>query len=189
MGQLFVPMEASGRHVHVTKEQAAILFGHGLTPQRELSQPGQYLANERVTVIGPKGQFENVAVLGPERSAAQVELSLTDGRQLGLQLPVRSSGDIQGTPGGRLVGPEGTVELNRGFLAARRHIHLDPAAAKRFGVTDGQVVKLRSFTSRPLVFEDVQIRVSPDFAPAVHLDYDEANACGFVTGDLGRILT
>ena len=187
MGQLFVPMEASGRHVHVTKEQAIALFGHGLTPQRELSQPGQYLARERVSVLGPRGSFENVAVLGPERRDAQVELSLTDGRQLGLQLPVRLSGDIRGTPGGKLVGPKGTVELSRGFLAARRHIHLDPAAAKRCGGTDGQVVKRRSFTSRPLVFEDVHIRVSPDFAPAVHLDYDEANACGFQSGDFGRI--
>ena len=189
MGQLFVPMEASGRHVHVTKEQAMTLFGHGLTPQRGLSQPGQYLARERVTVVGPKGQFENVAVLGPERGSAQVELSLTDGRVLGISLPVRPSGDIKNTPGGTLVGPKGSVELNCGFLAAQRHIHLTPETAERFGVTDQQTVKLQCFTARPLVFDAVQIRVSPDFSPAAHLDYDEANACGFVNGDLGRILS
>ena len=165
------------------------LFGHGLTPQRDLSQPGQYLARERVTVVGPKGQFENVAVLGPERGSAQVELSLTDGRVLGISLPVRPSGDIKNTPGGTLVGPKGSVELNCGFLAAQRHIHLTPEAAEHFGVTDQQTVKLQCFTARPLVFDAVQIRVSPDFSPAAHLDYDEANACGFVNGDLGRILS
>ena len=130
MEQLFVPIEASGRHVHVTKEQALALFGHGLTPKRDLSQPGQYLAQERVIVVGPKGKFENVAVLGPERSSAQVELSLTDGRSLGISLPVRPSGDTRDTPGGTLIGPKGTVELNSGFLAAKRHIHLTPEAAK-----------------------------------------------------------
>lgn len=186
--RLFVELEASGRHVHVTKEQANILFGHPLTSKRPLSQPGQYLANERVTVIGPKGQFENVAVLGPERKEAQVEISLTDGRVLGIDPPVRLSGDVSGTPGATLAGPKGSVTLGQGVLAAQRHIHLTPEDARNFGVKDKQTVKLRTFTARPVIFEDVAVRVSPDFASYVHLDYDEANACGFAKGDLGRIL-
>lgn len=186
--RLFVELEASGRHVHVTEEQAKTLFGHGLTPQRPLSQPGQFLAKERLTVAGPKGEFHDVAVLGPERKQAQVELSLTDGRALGLSLPVRLSGDVQGSPGAVLLGDKGRVELSTGAIAAQRHIHLTPEAAQRFGVRDKQWVKLKTFTQRPVVFEDVVIRVSPDFAPYAHLDYDEANACGFHKGDLGRII-
>lgn len=188
IGRIFVELEASGRHVHVTKEQAMTLFGHPLTPKRELSQPGQYLANERVTVIGPKGEFQNVAVLGPERKAGQVEISLTDGRTLGIEAPVRMSGDVSETPGAVLVGPRGKVELQQGVIAAQRHIHLTPADAMRFGVRDKQIVKMQTYTARPCIFEDVAVRVSPDFAAFVHLDYDEANACGFRKGDLGRIL-
>ena len=186
--RLFVELEASGRHVHVTEQQAEILFGHGLTPERPLSQPGQYLARERVTVRGPKGSFEHVAVLGPERKEAQVELSLTDARVLGIKAPVRLSGDTAGTPGAELIGPRGRVTLSGGVIAAKRHVHLTPEAAKTFGVADGQNVKLRALTARPVIFEDVAIRVSPQFAPYAHLDYDEANACGFQKGDFGRIL-
>lgn len=185
---IFVELEASGRHVHVTKEQAKTLFGHALTPKRPLSQPGQYLANERVTVIGPKGEFQNVAVLGPERKEAQVEVSLTDGKTLGLTPPVKLSGDVTGSPGATLVGPLGKVTLDRGVIAARRHIHMTPEDAAHFGVKDKQVVKLQTYTDRPLVFGDTVVRVSPSFATYVHLDYDEANACGFRPGDLGRIL-
>lgn len=186
--RILVPLEASGRHVHLTREQAEILFGHGLTPERSLSQPGQYLSKERVTVIGPKGEFRNVAVLGPERREAQVEISLTDGKALGIQPPVRLSGETVGSPGCILVGSQGRVELDRGVIAAQRHIHLTPADAARFGVRDRQVVHLQTFTARPVVFEDTVVRVSGDFAAAVHLDYDEANACGFAKGDWGRIL-
>ena len=188
LGSLFVELEASGRHVHVTKEQAQTLFGHSLTPQRPLSQPGQYLAKERVTVVGPKGEFANVAVLGPERKAGQVEISLTDARTLGVEAPVRLSGDVRNTPGITLKGERGTVTLPEGVIAAQRHIHLTPADAKKFGVQDKQMVKLQTYTARPAIFEEVAVRVSPDFASYVHLDYDEANACGFRKGDLGRIL-
>ena len=186
---IFVELEASGRHVHVTKAQAQVLFGHTLTPKRPLSQPGQYLANERLTVIGPKGQFENVAVLGPERKEAQVEISLTDGRVLGITPPVRLSGSTEGTPGAVLRGDLGQVTLQQGVLCAQRHIHMTPEDAAHFGVTDGQRVGLQTFTARPVVFADTVVRVSPDFATYVHLDYDEANACGFCPGDLGRIVT
>ena len=188
LGSLFVELEASGRHVHVTKEQSRILFGHQLTPKRPLSQPGQYLAVERVTVVGPKGEFANVAVLGPERQEAQVEVSLTDARTLGVEVPVRPSGDVQGSPGILLRGEKGCVPLRQGVIAAQRHIHLTPEDAEKFRVKDKQVVKLQTYTTRPVLFEDVAVRVSPDFASFVHLDYDEANACGFQKGDLGRIL-
>lgn len=186
--QLFVPLEASGRHVHLTSSQAHALFGHSLTPSRPLSQPGQYLCQERVTVKGPKGEFHNVAVLGPERAEAQVEVSLTDARTLGLTPPVRQSGDVKGSPGAVLVGPQGTVTLEHGVIAAQRHIHLTPEAAQRFGVRDKQVVKLQTYTARPVLWQQVTVRVRPDFAPAVHLDIDEANACGLMPGDLGRII-
>ena len=187
LGRLFVEIEASGRHVHVTRDQALALFGHDLTPQRPLSQPGQFLARERVTVMGPRGRLERVAVLGPARKEAQVELSLTDAKALGLEIPVRLSGDVSGTPGAVLEGPKGSVHLAQGVIAARRHIHLRPQDAAAFGVQDRQVVHLQTFTQRPLCFGDVVVRVSKDFMPYVHLDYDEANACGFTPGDFGRI--
>ena len=188
LGSLFVELEASGRHVHVTKEQAIALFGHPLTPKRGLSQPGQYLANERVTVIGPKGEFANVAVLGPERKEAQVEISLTDARTLGIQAPIRLSGKVDGTPGATLVGPNGSITIEHGVIAAQRHIHMTPEDAARMGVADKQVVRLQTFTDRPVIFDETVVRVSPDFRTYVHLDYDEANACGFQPGDLGRIM-
>ena len=186
--RICVEMEASGRHVHVTKEQAQLLFGHDLTPERPLSQPGQYLAKERVTVIGPKGKFENVAVLGPARGSAQVEISLSDGKVLGIKPPVRLSGMVKDTPGITVKGEKGELKLSSGVIAAQRHIHMTPEDADRFGVKDKQVVRLETYTDRPLVFGDTVVRVSPDFQTRVHLDYDEANACGFSVGDFGRIL-
>ena len=185
---IFVELEASGRHVHVTREQAMTLFGHPLTEKRPLSQPGQFLANERLTVVGPKGEFRNVAVLGPERKEAQVEISLTDGKVLGITPPVQLSGNVENSPGAVLIGPVGQVVLGKGVIAAQRHIHMTPTDAARFGVEDKQAVKLQVFTDRPLIFEDTVVRVSEKFATFVHLDYDEANACGFQNGDLGRIL-
>ena len=185
---IFVELEASGRHVHVTPEQAQTLFGHPLTPKRPLSQPGQYLANERLTVIGPKGRFENVAVLGPERKEAQIEISLTDGKTLGLTPPVQLSGNTKNSPGAILEGPLGQIRLDKGVICAQRHIHMTPEDAARFGVSDGQRVRLQTYTTRPVIFDDTIVRVSADFATYVHLDYDEANACGYQSGDLGRIL-
>ena len=189
VSRLFVELEASGRHVHVTEEQAKALFGHGLTPERPLSQPGQYLAKERVRLIGPKGEFRNVAVLGPERQTGQVEISLTDGRVLGIEAPVRLSGDVAGSPGITLEGERGQVTLSQGVIVAQRHVHLTPEDAAKFGVKNGQNVHLQTFTARPTIYGDVAVRVSRSFASYVHLDYDEANACGFQNGDLGRILS
>ncbi len=188
LGRIFIELEASGRHVHVTKAQALTLFGHALTPKRPLSQPGQYLANERVTVIGPKGHFENVAVLGPERKEAQVEISLTDGRELGITPPIRPSGNVTGSPGCILSGPLGQISIPQGVIAAQRHVHMTPQAAQLMGVKDKQIVSLKTHTARPTVFQDVLVRVSSEFDNYAHLDYDEANACGFQKGDLGRIL-
>lgn len=189
LGRLFVPVEASGRHVHVTKEQAVALFGHDLTQKRPLSQPGQYLSQERVTLVGPKGELERVAVLGPARPEAQVEVSLTDARVLGIDPPIRPSGQAEGSPGITLRGPVGTVDLTQGVMVAQRHIHLNPQQAQGFGVRDKQVVCLQVLTDRPVTFEDVMVRVSSQYEAAAHLDYDEANACNLKPGDLGRILT
>ena len=186
--RIFIPLEVSGRHVHLTREQALTLFGHPLTPKRPLSQPGQFLANERVTVVGPKGEFANVAVLGPERSEGQVEISLTDGKHLGVTPPVRLSGQLIKTPGIRIKTPKGCVDLERGLIVAQRHIHMSPEDAARMGIEDKQMVRVQTFTDRPVTLHSVMIRVHPDFETSLHLDYDEANACGFHEGDLGRII-
>lgn len=186
--RLFVEAEASGRHVHLTKEQAQTLFGAELTPVKELSQPGQFAAKERVTIRGPKGELSHVAVLGPCRALTQVEVSKTDARVLGIDAPLRLSGDVKGTPGCTIVGPRGSVNAEEGVIVAKRHIHMSEEDARLQNVRDGEVVRLKMFTDRPVVFEDVAVRVHPQFRTAAHLDYDEANACGFQKGDLGMIL-
>lgn len=188
LDRIFIEVEASGRHIHLTQAQSHALFGHSLTEKRPLSQPGQFLANERLTLQGPKGEFHNVAVLGPERQAGQVEISLTDGKTLGITPPVRLSGNVENSPGATLIGPMGKVVLPRGVIAAQRHIHITPEKAALFGVEDKQKVELQVFTERPVIFQDVVVRVSKNFDTFVHLDYDEANACGWKPGDLGRIL-
>ena len=189
--RLTVEVEASGRHVHLSPSDAQILFGPGysLTPVKELSQPGQFACAQRVTLEGPRGSIPNVVVLGPEREESQVEISLTDGVTLGVTPPVRLSGDIGDTPGILLRCGDRVLPLRRGLIAAKRHIHLNPEAAARFGVEQGQQVRLRCLTSRPLVFEGVEVRISPHFSPAAHIDYDEANACGFRKGDRALILS
>ena len=187
-GRLFVELEASGRHVHLTKEAALTLFGHPLTEKRPLSQPGQFLCNERVNLITSKGRMENVAVLGPERKDYQVELSMTDCVALGLRAPVRLSGKTESTPGITLTCGEKQLVLDHGVLVALRHIHMSEADADTRGLKNGDKVRLKTLTQRPVTFEDVPVRVSPNFCTFAHLDYDEANACGFQKGDLGMIL-
>ncbi len=186
--RLFVELEASGRHVHLTEEQAMKLFGHGLTEHRPLSQPGQYLAKERVSLQGSKGKLDHVAVLGPCRKSAQVELSVTDALALGIKPPVRLSGDTAGSAAIILIGDRGTVSLQEGAVIAKRHIHMTPEDAALQNIRDGDVVRLKTLTERPVVFENVAVRVSPKFQTYAHLDYDEANACGFRKGDLGMIV-
>ena len=182
----FVEMEASGRHVHLTEEAVQTLFGHGLTPKSPLSQPGQYVCQERVALQGPKGVLERVAILGPVRKENQAELSLTDAVTLGITVPVRLSGDTKNAPTVTVIGEKGQALCPA--IAAMRHIHMTPADANRHGLKQGDGIRLRAVTDRPLVFEDVKVRISEDFATRVHLDYDEANACHFKKGDLGMIL-
>ena len=186
--RLFVELEASGRHVHLTKEAAMALFGHGLTEKRPLSQPGQFVCNERVSIITPKGRFDRVAVLGPERSECQVELSKTDCVTLGIQAPVRQSGKTEGTGGILIENGDRRLTLTSGVIVAQRHIHMTPEDAALRGLHDGAVVRLKALTERPVTFEEVVVRVSPKFRTYAHLDYDEANACGFRAGDLGMIV-
>lgn len=176
-----VMVETSAHHVHVTKETLEALFGKGatLTNKKNLSQSGQFACVEKVTVVGPKSEMK-MSILGPERSADQVEISLTDARKLGIAAPVRESGDIAGTPGCKLVGPEGEVEIECGVIAAKRHIHLDPKTAEEFGLKDKQLVsvKVGENTGRATTFGDVVIRVNANYAPAMHIDTDESNAAG-----------
>ena len=179
-----VLVETSARHVHITEEQIEILFGAGakLTHKKDLSQPGQYACEERVTIVGPKKPIANVIILGPARGKAQVEVSFTDARTLGIEAPVRESGDVAGTPGCKLVGPCGEIELSEGVIIAKRHVHLDPATAEKFGLSDKQIVSLKidNGLGRSTVYGDLVVRVNENFAPAVHLDTDESNAaCAF----------
>ena len=175
-------IETSARHVHLTRETVDTLFGKGyvLTNKKDLSQPGQFACEEKVTVIGPKGSLK-ASILGPERSADQVELSLTDARTIGLAgVPVRESGDVAGSVGCIIEGPCGRVEINEGVIAAKRHIHMTTADAEVFGVKDKDIVKVRVETARPLIFDDVVVRVSDSYALAMHIDTDESNAaCAF----------
>ena len=189
INRLFVEMEASGRHVHLTQEAVMALYGHRLTPLKGLSQPGQFVARERISLITPKGRIDKVAVLGPERKACQVELSKTDCVTLGLKAPLRDSGDVAGSPGLILANEDRQYPISEGVIVAKRHIHMTPEDAGNRGLADGQRVKLRTFSSRPLTFEDVTVRVSPNFRTYAHLDYDEANACGYAPRDMAMIQT
>ncbi|MBQ9986433.1 MAG: phosphate propanoyltransferase [Oscillospiraceae bacterium] len=183
-------VETSSRHVHVTKEHLEILFGAGavLHNKRELSQPGQFLTEEKVTLVGPKREIKGVSILGPERPATQVEVSLTDARTLGVSAPIRESGDVAGSAACKIVGPCGEVELTEGVIAAKRHIHLTPATAAEFGVADKEIVCVKIDSARPLVFDDVVVRVSEKFAPAMHVDTDESNAAALSGEVYGEII-
>ena len=181
-------VETSARHVHVTAEQIETLFGKGytLTNKKDLSQPGQFACEEKVEVVGPKGSLK-MSILGPARKAAQVEVSFSDARALGLKPPVRESGDIAGSPACKLVGPAGEVEISEGVIVAQRHIHVTPEEAAAFGVSDKQIVKVKIDGDRALIFDQVVVRVRSDFAAAMHIDTDESNAAmaaGTVYGEL-----
>lgn len=176
-----VLVETSARHLHLSQADLETLFGAGyeLTVKKMLSQPGQFASNERVEVIGPKKSMGMISVLGPVRSQTQVELSMTDTRSIGIAPFVRESGDLAGTPGCRLVGPKGEVELKEGVIVAKRHIHLTPEDGEKFGVTDKEIVGLKIETEgRSLIFGDVICRISASAGTACHLDTDEANAAG-----------
>ena len=186
-----VMVETSARHIHVTQEVLETLFGKGatLTNKKDLSQPGQFACVEKVRVVGPKGEF-NMSILGPVRKDTQVELSMSDARKIGISAPIRESGDVAGTPGCKLIGPEGEVEIAQGVMVAKRHVHLDPETAEKFGITDKRIVSVKvGANERNVIFGDVVARVSSSYAPAVHLDTDEANAAGLTGTTDGEILT
>ena len=182
-------VETSARHAHVSQADLETLFGKGcqLTIKKDLSQPGQYASNEKVTVIGPRGQLI-VTILGPVRKSTQVELSMTDARQIGLTPPIRESGDTAGSAGCRISGPAGEIELREGVIVAKRHIHMTPEEAVEMGVRDRDVVSVRMTTNgRSLIFGDTVVRAHPSFALAMHIDTDESNAAaasGEVYGEI-----
>ncbi len=188
--KLFIPVEASGRHIHLSRADADSLFGEGyqFTKVKDLSQPGQYACKERVTVTGPKGSIHNVIVLGPERKQSQMEVSLTDALALGIKAPVRQSGDTKGSPGITVTNGSRSVTLAEGIIVAKRHIHMTPEDAQKFNVKDGEIVKVKVSGSRPVIFEDTVVRVSKHFRTYMHIDYDEANACGYNKDSWGIIV-
>ena len=183
-------VETSARHIHLTQETVEKLFGEGyqLTVKKMLSQPGQFATNEKLTIVGPKGELK-ASVLGPVRKANQVELSLTDARTIGVKALVRESGDIEGTEGCKLVGPCGEVTIENGVIAAKRHIHFHSSDAEKFGVTNGQIVSVKvESQDRSLVFGDVVCRVSDKFSLAMHIDTDEANAAAIAGSAQGELV-
>lgn len=187
-----VLVEISARHVHLSKADLAVLFGEGyeLTVKKELSQPGQFACEERVRVVGSKGEFPAVSILGPCRNATQVELSLTDARSIGVSAPVRESGDIAGSGACKLIGPAGEIEIEEGVIAAKRHIHATTADAERMGVSNGEIVSVEIPTAngRALTFGDVVVRVSDSYALAMHIDTDESNAAGMAPNTIGTVV-
>ena len=185
-----VIVETSARHVHLTEEHIEVLFGagHKLVHKKDLSQPGQFACEERVTVVGPKKEIPNVIILGPVRPATQVEVSYTDARTLGVDAPLKESGDLEGTPGIKLVGPAGEVEIANGVIVAKRHIHMTPEDAAAYGVENGEIVNVKIESQRTAVLGDVVIRVSPKFKLAMHIDTDESNAAAMKPGEYGIII-
>ena len=183
-------VETSARHVHVSQADLETLFGAGyqLTPKKDLSQPGQYACAERVDVVGPKKTLTGVSILGPVRKETQVEISLTDARSIGVNAPIRESGDTAGSGACKLVGPCGEVELTQGVIAAKRHIHMTPADAAELGVTDKQIVSVKLDTARPVILGDTVVRVSEKFALAMHIDTDECNAAAAFGEVFGEIV-
>ena len=184
-------VETSARHVHLAEQDFKVLFGENasLTHKKDLSQPGQYACVERVTVVGPKKELAGVSILGPFRKASQVELSATDARSLGLGIAIKESGDLAGTPGCKLIGPCGELELSEGVIVAKRHIHATVKDAEELGVKDKDIVAVEVCTpERSLIFKDVIVRVNDTYALAMHIDTDESNAAGMVPGVLGRIV-
>jgi len=175
-----VPIEISARHVHLSKPDMEALFGSGfeLSKYKDLSQTGQYAAKETVELAGPHGKIDKVRVLGPCRAQTQIEVSETEARQLGINPPVRDSGNLDGTPGIKIIGPKGEVDLKQGVILALRHIHIDSAAAVELGIKNYDRVKVDTIGTRDLLFENVLVRVDPSFKLAMHIDTDEANAAG-----------
>ena len=185
----FVTIEGSGKHCHVTRDTLDALYGKGfeLVVKKMLSQPGQFASDQKVTVVGPKGQT-TVSIIGPCRKADQVELSYTDARALGFDPPVRESGDLKGSPGCKLIGPSGEVTIKEGVIIAQRHLHLTPEDAEKFGIKDKQDIMIKVGGDRALIFDAVVARVSTDYATYAHIDYDEVNAAALFGDVKGEII-
>ncbi len=184
-------IETSARHVHVTQEALEALFGKGaqLTKKKDLSQPGQFACEERVTIVGPKKELANVSILGPVRPASQVELSATDARSIGIPIAIRESGDIAGTPGCKIIGPAGEIEISEGVIVAKRHIHMIPETAEKLGLKNKDIVWVKAETNgRTAILGDVVVRVSDKFADAMHIDTDESNAISASANLMGEII-
>ncbi len=184
------PIAMSNRHVHLSQEDLNTLFGEGyeLTKFKDLSQPGQFASNEKVDVVGPKGTLKGLRILGPVRKATQIEISKTDSFVLGVMPPVRDSGDIEGTPGAKIVGPKGEVEISKGVIVASRHVHMHTTDAKEFGVNDKDLIMVKVLGDRGLIFDHVLVRVRDDFALEMHVDIDEGNAAGVANGQLVELV-
>jgi len=185
-----VGVGVSNKHMHLTEEDLETLFGPGakLTPYKELVQPGQFATVEKVDITGPKATFYGVRIIGPTRPRTQVEISMTDARALGIDAPVRESGMLDGTPGVKLTGPAGEVELTEGVIIALRHIHLSPSEAEEAGLKDKDLVDVQTFGTRPLIFQDVLIRSGEAHLNEFHADTDEANAAGITNGQEVEII-
>ena len=184
-----LPIALSNKHIHLSQADIDVLFGQGyeLTHKKDLSQPGQFACEEMVEVVGPKGSTK-MRVLGPARPESQVEVSLADARGLGIAVPVRQSGDTEGTPGCKLVGPKGEVEMSRGVIVAARHIHMSLEDAEKFGVKDKDVVSVQTTGERALLFNNVLVRANAAFALEMHVDLEEGNAAGVKNGDLVELV-
>ncbi|HHV38111.1 MAG TPA: phosphate propanoyltransferase [Tepidimicrobium sp.] len=188
--KLELPIALSNRHIHLSQGDLEVLFGEGyeLTHMRDLSQPGQYACEERVDVVGPKNTIKGVRVLGPTRSNTQLEVSISDAFKLGVEPVIRNSGDIKGTPGAKIVGPKGEVEIEEGIIVAARHIHMHTKDGEKFGVKDNDIVKVKTEGPRAVLFENVLIRVDDNFALEMHVDIEEGNAAGVKNGDIVELI-
>lgn len=187
---LMIPVGVSNRHIHLAQQDVEVLFGESytLTPMRELSQPGQFAASEQVSLLGPKGMIQHVRILGPARGETQVEISITDGYQLGIHPQVRLSGSLEGTPGLTLIGPKGCVSLQQGVIVAKRHVHMSPEEAKAWDLEQGDRLILETDGERPIIFTEVIVRVNPNYVLDFHIDLDEGNAAGLKTGDQVKLV-
>jgi putative phosphotransacetylase len=185
-----VKIGLSNKHLHLRQEDVDTLFGkgHALTHTKDLIQPGQFACDEKVDIVGPKGVLKGIRVLGPVRPETQVELALTDARAIGLKVPVRESGKLEGTPGCKLIGPAGEVELEKGVIAALRHVHLSSAQALAMGVKDKDIVSVKVDGERGLIFENVLVRAGDAYFSEIHLDTDEGNAAGLGADAIGKII-
>lgn len=185
-----LPIALSNRHIHVSREDLDILFGKGyqLNKIKDLSQPGQYACDERVEIVGPKRNIKGVRILGPVRPKTQLELSISDAFTLGIDPIVRNSGDVKDTPGVKIVGPKGEIQLEEGAIVAARHIHMHPKDAEEFGVVDNEIVNIKVNGPRGLVFENVLVRVFDEFALEMHIDVEEGNASGVKNGDMVELI-